>query len=318
MYLVLLSCLLMNPTPDEIKLAQYFVKNRTDTGLIQDRESNKNIVSIAATGFGMTAWAIASQYDVISKEQATAWVHQTIDFVFLKNPKRNKGWLYHFLDREGEPLFCKEISSIDTAIFYLGARKAAQILKDNELAAKINKYIDNIDVKWMLSNNGIYPNKKFFSHGFHWINDQPVFIGYNWEEYSEGVLIYKLFNVPYKYSAIQYDLPLFVYYYPLCFFDDPELIDNLKKAIQCQIDRYDFFGVTACDGPIGYTVNDPKVVSPLTIWAVSPYEPRSKSMIERFGVSRTTPAISVHTGWKAEDRIGIDDGSCLLMIFRTN
>lgn len=314
---VLLACLFLNNSSSgEMKLINYFVKNRTDTGLVQDRESNPDVASIAATGFGMSAWAIAAERKIMPKEKAREWINQTIDFVFLKNPKKNRGWLYHFLDKNGNPLFSQEVSSIDTALFYLGAKKAAEILKCNQLKSKIQLHIDNIDINWMLTNDNMYPNKKYFSHGIHWNNDTPGFLTCDWEEYSEGILIYKLFNIPYDNPKVSYDLPLFVYYYPLCFFDDPEMVEKLKKAIAYQTQHYPMLGVTACDGPTGYSVNDITVISPLTLWAIDKYT--NNNPLHGLKVPRTTPSFHLKSNWVAEDRIGIDDGSCLLMLFGSN
>ena len=87
---------------------RYFWQN-TDprTGLILDRarfdgrpeeESwRKNVASIAATGFGLTAYCIAAQHRWISPDRARNRVLTAVRF-FAYHAQQKHGWFYHFLD----------------------------------------------------------------------------------------------------------------------------------------------------------------------------------------------------------------------------
>lgn len=282
------------------------MENRTEKCWVLDRESNRSVVSIASTGFGFCAWAIAAERGDIKKEEAVAWINKGLDNAIKANPN-NRGWLYHWTDLDGNPVYNKEVASIDTALFYWGARRAAQILGDKPLQDRIEVLISSIDKDWMMKDG-------YFSHGLIWDGDKPVFFKTTWQEYSEGWLIYKLFGMPYKPTKVAYNLPLFVYYYPLCFCDDQVLVDQLGKAIDEQTKDQGVFGFTACDGPNGYGVMEPNVVSPLAVWSCEPYFPKqAKATLDKLNVPPTTPAYHLVTNWKSQDRIGIDDGACLVI-----
>src|SRR6185369_12789297 len=98
-----------------------------------------------------------------------------------------------------EPALNTEVSTIDTAIFYTGCRHAAAIIKNKDLTDKIEDLISKIDVQWMIDNS---PSKKLICHGIHKSN----FINCEWDDYNVGVILYKLFGLPYKPIRYHYDL----------------------------------------------------------------------------------------------------------------
>jgi hypothetical protein len=289
-------------------LQKYFFENRTDKCWVQDRQNNKEVISVAATGFGFAAWSIAAQEGKISREQASQWINTGFDETIKVN-RKNFGWLYHFTNREGQPVIDTEVSSIDTVIFYLSAENAAMRLHDHALLDKIHRHKSLIDLKFMMRGT------KYFSHGFRWVNGKPVFLNFDWKCYSEGALIYKYFNIPYKPTAISYDLPLFVYYYPLCFYpNDKEMIEHLGKAIKYQTKKTGKFGFTSCDGPKGYIVLDYNLISPLAIWSCLIYYPdECRELLIKLHLPHHTPSMILGEEWVNKDRIGIDDGACLLL-----
>jgi len=262
---------------------------------------------VAATGFGYYAWAVAVEDGVLKKEDALTWMHEAVDFLHASNPKKNRGWLYHFVTPTGESKFNGEVSTIDSALYYLAARKAAQKLGDKALLGKVEEQIRAIDVGWMMQDG-------LFRHGLTWEGDKANFLTWFWDDYNEGVLLYKFFGKPFKPRKTEYGLPLFVYYYPLCFYDDQEYRDNLDKAVKWQMRVYNCCGVTACDGPNGYCVNDPAIVSPLAVWACSVYDREAQAFLAKLPAPKTIPSLQRTGGWQAKDRIGIDHGSCLMIL----
>src|SRR5437588_9798718 len=95
------------------------------TGLVLDRARTQGRpdirqggppASIASTGFGLTAIAIAVERGWVEPEEAVERVRTTLEF-FAERATQEHGWFYHFLDPvTGERQWSCEISSIDTAL----------------------------------------------------------------------------------------------------------------------------------------------------------------------------------------------------------
>lgn len=286
-------------------LLNYFLDNRTEKCWVLDRASNREVVSCAATGYGFAAWAIAAEKGVITKEEAVSWINQGIDNTIGINT-RNRGWLYHFTDRSGNPTYNKEVSSVDTAIFWWGAKRAAEILDDPALQCKVKRHIESIDQEFMFHDG-------YFSHGFVWCGDKPAFFLSDWKEFSEGWLAYALFQKPYTPTAVRFDLPLFVYYYPISFVRDELILSYLKQAVKHQKRYRGGIGFTACDGPNGYRAEHKDVVSPLAVFTCEPLIGIQPEFFAQHGNDRALSAINLTKTWSSRDLIGIDAGACLLI-----
>jgi hypothetical protein len=283
---------------------RYCLDNVTPAGLAQDRASNPRLVSVAASGFAMVNWALE-----LPRVEAITAVHRCLDATLAKNPARNRGWLAHFSDPDGTPRPDAEVSTGDSAIFYAGARKAARLLDAPGLRDRVEAAIAAVDVKWM--QRGCY-----ISHGVRWLAaHEPEFLPSVWDDLNEGVIVYRTFGIEWKPRRVTYDLPLFVYYYPLAFFDDPEMVTHLRAAVEYQKRTRGCWGFTACDGPEGYRANDPQLISPLAILTLAPFIPDAREYLARLGVPPDTPSLHRGTGWVATDRIGIDD-MCYVAIVR--
>jgi hypothetical protein len=149
-------------------------------------------------------------------------------------------------------------------------------------------------------------------HGLHWHGEQPYFIHCEWDEYNEGILAYRLFGLEYKPVCTRLDLPLFVYYYPMCYLDKSELTGHLRAAYRYQKEQFGHAGITSCDTEYGYTFFNSEVVSPLAMLAIKGLVPEAGAEYERLGVG-CVHAYNVRTGWKSSDRVGIDEGAALLL-----
>src|SRR5712671_2562749 len=118
----------------------FFEQTNLNTGLVLDRalaigefDSKKNeregIASIAATGFGLTAYCIAADHRWIGHEMARQRVIASLRF-FANSAPHEHGWFYHFMDAAtGERRWHSEISSIDTAILLAGVLTARQFFQ---------------------------------------------------------------------------------------------------------------------------------------------------------------------------------------------
>ncbi|MEA2463206.1 MAG: hypothetical protein QOJ98_953 [Acidobacteriota bacterium] len=98
-------------------------------GLVHDRWPTKSFSSIAAVGFGLTAYGIGAERGWITREQAAQRVLTTLRF-FRNAPSGDaargmtsyKGFYYHFLDMESGARFeTVELSTIDTTLMLAGA-----------------------------------------------------------------------------------------------------------------------------------------------------------------------------------------------------
>lgn len=310
--------------PEERVLFDYFLDYRTPSGLVLDGTHDPDTVSVAATGFAMDCWAIAVHKGLLERDLAIQYIRQALDATIAAN-QGNRGWLYHFTDTQGRPKFDGEVSSIDSAIFYLGARQAAKRLHDPELIDEVERLIAAVDLGWMLENgyDPKYRGKRYFSHGFYWKETTdadgqsvrlPEFIAWDWKEYSEGVMLYRLFDIAYEPADIPSNLPLFTYFYPLCFFDDPAFVERLRNAAEFQRQQFGVIGKTACMGPSGYAIMEEHIVSPLAVWSCVPYVPAASEMLDSLQVPRYAPWYHVQNRQVGTGILGIDAGSCLILL----
>jgi hypothetical protein len=165
-------------------------------GLVPDRWPTKSFSSIAAVGFGLTAYPIGVERGWITRVQARDRTLTTLRF-FANAPMGpeatgrtgHHGFFYHFIDMENGTRFAKtELSSIDTTLLLGGALFAAQYfdrpdadeVEIRRLATRLN---DAVDWRWMLGKG------PFVSMGW---NPESGFINSQWDRYNEATLLYLL------------------------------------------------------------------------------------------------------------------------------
>lgn len=164
------------------------------TGLVLDRASadggrakgpSRDIASIAATGFGITAICIGAEHGWIPRDKARTRVRNTLEFFALKAFQEH-GWFFHWMDvSTGERKWDSETSSVDTSFLLAGVLTAAQYFSDDAEIAKLARQIyDRVDFAWMLDGDPL-----LLSHG--WVRGKG-FLKYKWETYSELPLLYLL------------------------------------------------------------------------------------------------------------------------------
>ena len=165
-------------------------------GLVPDRWPTKSFCSIAAVGFGLTAYPIGVERGWISRDQARARTLTTLRF-FADAPMGpeptgrtgHKGFFYHFINMEtGRRFETTELSSIDTVLLLGGVLFAAQYFdrpdadeaEIRRLAGRLN---DAVDWRWMLGDG------PFISMGWR---PEKGFIPSQWDQYNEATLLYLL------------------------------------------------------------------------------------------------------------------------------
>ncbi len=103
------------------------------TGLVPDRWPTPSFSSVAAVGFGLTAYVVGADRGWVSREDAAARTRQTLAFLYdapqgdAPDATGAHGFFYHFLDMEtGRRWERVELSTVDTALLVAGALSAAE------------------------------------------------------------------------------------------------------------------------------------------------------------------------------------------------
>ena len=171
--------------------AVLFFEEQTDeaTGLTLDRAPveggmpRRSTSSVAATGFGLTAWCIADARGWFPPGEAKRRIRETLRYV-IDHHAQEHGWFYHFVEASsGKRVWHSEASTIDTALFMQGALLAREYLRDPEVSALVDKIYARIDWRWAL-NGGTT-----LSHGWR---PENGFIVNRWDSYSELLGLYLL------------------------------------------------------------------------------------------------------------------------------
>ncbi len=254
-------------------------------GLIPDSSRPGAPCSIAAVGFGLTAFCIGAERGWVQKNQVYLRIYKTLK-TFLYKLKHHNGFFYHFLDmKTGERVWECEVSTIDTALFLAGAVVAAEYFKGTEIENMVKKIYDRINWQWALN------NKDVLCMGW---KPETGFLPYYWDTYAEHIILYALAigaeknaisekcwyawkRKKHRYGEYEYIAcptgSLFVYQYSHAFIDFRNIKDKYggidyfenskvatmvnKKFCEKRKHKYKtyaegFWGLTACLGPYGY------------------------------------------------------------------
>jgi len=167
------------------------------TGLVPDSYPGQSFSSIAAVGFGLTAYGIGAERGYITRGQAAARTLATLRF-FAAAPQNDSeddatgyhGFFYHFLDMKTgrRAMRYVELSSVDTTLLLGGVLFAQSYYdRDTPQETEIRQLADTIyrrvDWPWM------QPRKPLISMGW---TPGGKFIPADWKGYNEGMLVYIL------------------------------------------------------------------------------------------------------------------------------
>jgi hypothetical protein len=275
---------------DELERASFlFFWESADpkTGLVKDRsraegQDTREIASIAATGFGLTALCIAHERKYAPQAGIEARVLDTLRFLWGDLPHEH-GFYYHFVNgRTGERAWKCELSSIDTTLLLCGVLTARQHFKNPEIRRLAEQIYHRVDWQWMLRGTNV------LSHGW---KPESGFLKSNWDHYCELMALYLLaigspsnaapaeswhaFTRPvfeYKgHSFISSKDPIFIHQYSHAWFDFRNRRDDYANYYNNSViatrahrqfcvdlrERYphfseDMWGITASDSAKGY------------------------------------------------------------------
>jgi hypothetical protein len=189
------------------------------TGLVPDRFPTPTFCSIAAVGFGLTAYGIGAERGYVRRAQAASRTRKTLRFL-LDAPQGDaetgmagyRGFFYRFLHlASGRRYGQIELSSVDTALLMAGVLFAGQYFDgDNPAEQEIRRLsaalYERVDWSWM------QPRAPAIAHG--WLPDvrkapadlrvsgsdhsataqsrHAGFLSMDWVGYNEAMLVYIL------------------------------------------------------------------------------------------------------------------------------
>lgn len=155
------------------------------TGLVRDRartdgSPSEGKASIAASGFALSAWAIATERGWVGRDEALGRVRLMLRFLVEEAPRRH-GFFYHFMEMDtGARAWRCELSSIDSTLLFAGAIVAREYFADPEITAHVNRLLADIDWEWFRNGGGLV--------ALGWY-DETGFSRYRWNHYSEHILL---------------------------------------------------------------------------------------------------------------------------------
>lgn len=178
---------------------QWFWDNtRADNGLIPDRTPyHEPFSSIAAIGFGLTAYAIGVENGWVTREQARDRTLKVLRFLrslpqgaSFEDDGGYHGFFYHFLGLANGRRYARwvEVSSVDTALL-LGGVLFAQTYydRDDDAEGEIRDLADQLyrSVEWPW----LQDRHPLISMG--WVPEDGI-INHDWNGYNEAMLVYIL------------------------------------------------------------------------------------------------------------------------------
>ena len=173
---------------DEIQRAAFlFFKEQSHpvTGLVRDRapadgSPSAGKASIAASGFALSAWVIATDRGWVQRDEAVIQVRHKLRFLAEAAPRRH-GFYYHFMEMEsGQRAWQCEVSSIDSALLFAGTLVAREYFADKEITDLTNRLLREVDWAWFRNGGGLV------SLAWH---DESGFSRYRWDHFSEHLLM---------------------------------------------------------------------------------------------------------------------------------
>ena len=161
---------------------------------VPDRTPTLQFSSIAATGFGLTAYCIGVERQYVTRKQAAERVKKTLDALW-KMPQGEgktgisgyKGLFYHFLDNDRSERFKEiELSTIDTGLLMAGVLSVMSYFdQDNPIENDIRERADalfrRVEWDWCLNKD-----KTQISMGYH---PETGFIKQGWAGYNEAMVL---------------------------------------------------------------------------------------------------------------------------------
>ncbi len=223
---------------------------------VPDRHPKRDFSSIAATGFGLTAYCIGAERGYVTRAQAADRVVKTLRALWAMpqgdgkaNVSGYKGFYYHFLDHETSLRYKDvELSSIDTGLLMAGVLSVMSYFDkeidpiEKEIHELTEKLYQRVDWSFFLNDN------KNLSMGYH---PGRGFLKAEWIGYNEAMVLLVMamgspthpipadcwdrWCAPYKWATYQGQAhvnfePLFGHQYSQMYIDFKGIQDPYMKA----------------------------------------------------------------------------------------
>jgi predicted esterase len=161
---------------------------------VPDRYPTDNFSSIAATGFGLSAYLVGAERGWITRAQAVERVQKTLEC--LKNLPQGpdasgvagyRGWFYHFLNTQtGLRYKTVELSSIDTGLLMAGILSCMTYFDQNNPTEEAIRQTSDflfrrVEFDWFLN------EQNRLSMG--WFPERDGFLSAEWHGYNEAMIL---------------------------------------------------------------------------------------------------------------------------------
>src|SRR3954454_1126449 len=163
------------------------------TLLVPDRAPTPSFSSIAAVGFGLTAYGIGAERGYVSRDQAAARTLATLRSLLAlrQGPERRgvsgyKGFFYHFLDMGTAERFQNvELSTVDTSLLMAGVLFAQSYFDrgdatETAIRATAEELYERVDWPWEQARRPAISMGWTPEEGFH---------SYDWRGYNEAMIV---------------------------------------------------------------------------------------------------------------------------------
>jgi len=161
---------------------------------IPDRHPKKTFSSIAATGFGLTAYIVGIEDDLVTRNEAAQRVEQTLQTLWQlpqgpdsSGVSGHRGFFYHFLTLDKALRYRQvELSTIDTGLLMAGVLSAMSYFdRDTPTERNIRQLADQlyrrVEWDWALNDDnrlsmGWRPERGFISHDWRGYNEAMILL----------------------------------------------------------------------------------------------------------------------------------------------
>ena len=182
---------------EQTALDFFWYESDTSTGLIRDRSEPWAASSVAAVGFGLTAFPVGVERGWLTRAEAAGRTAKVLETLWsapqgaaASGVSGYNGWFYHFLDmRSGLRTWDSELSSIDTGLLIAGVLFAQEYYTGSDsvethIRTLAGSLFDRIDWQWMT--NGLSSlTMGWFPVG----SANPGFISARWIGYNEAMIL---------------------------------------------------------------------------------------------------------------------------------
>lgn len=161
-------------------------------GLTVDSTKQPGVASIAASGFALSAWVIASERGLLPPQRALDITRGTLH-TLLHRASHHRGFFAHFLDMQTAQRRGKcEYSTIDTALCLNGVITAAAYFQDEAVRELAEQLLNRVDWRFIIDEIAGYTRFRMAynpDRDGDYVRGEPGFIS-QWDMAAEQKMMY--------------------------------------------------------------------------------------------------------------------------------